>query len=828
MSDPYIIDKLPERHIRLLDLHPGQPNSPFQGRLRQTCLDLPEFYEALSYTWGPPTTSSFLHCESGSIPLTLNLAQALSRLRNTDKIRTLWIDQICINQNDDAERGQQVSLMGDIYRGAALVDIWLGEEDTETILVMEYIPFILQSFSNSDERDEAGDEVPHVIQVLGILSLKSPKWIALRNLFGRPYFRRMWIVQEVALGKKSFVYCGSHSVSWKDLAKSALCLEEDAERHVEAHRVVRMIKELKRRDGYEYPGHRPFVNLLHQSFNLLCTNPRDKIYGVLGLASDIRPGELLPDYSLSCQKVYHAVTIFCIQKYSSLEVLCYVRNPKELSGLPSWVPDWTVMSKIRESLGFRSAEKYCAAGGKTLRPRFHISEDNHILYTNGKLVDRIRKTGPMLSNENRDIDNYEILLEWEKYAHAVSPYATGETYPTILWRTLIADDGTRGNDSDRARQQLYEAFQNLIIRNRGLKDPSVRDENWKPVEELSIVNSRNMEFNKLMEAASFGRRIAITEHGFLGLVPGDAQVDDEICIFETASVPFVLRRTQQLGYHKLVGECYLQGWMDGSRFQNWTSPDMFEVSSNISSLLLLRDCSGYPKLAQYLSRSSDTEQTGSTFNAFRECSTRNILYIEAEMLELIEQQNIFDRRDLTGDRQQAICTFMATSRPKSRSTTQAARQTHQKDKGAERISIIRLQKPPAEVVKGLKIWSEGGNRTDSLGAPQLAGNGRTRLGNPGDLVLLGTAPSSDWISREDGTLAEVSDRRIAQAANILYHLVETLMAGILFVGAIVNLYYVKGVGVKLGLVGVYTGLCTLTLGIMSSAGRAELFASTAA
>jgi len=469
--------------------------------------------------------------------------------------------------------------MGDIYRGAAVVDIWLGEEDTETVLVMEYIPFILQSFSNSDERHKTGDEVPHVIEVLGILTLNSPKWIALRNIFGRPYFRRMWIVQEVALGKKSVVYCGSHSVSWDDLTKSALCLEGDTLRQVEAHRVVKMIKELKRLDGDEYPGHRPFVNLLHQSFNLLCTNPRDKIYGVLGLASDLRPGELLPDYSLSCQKVYHTVTIFCIQKYSSLEVLCHVRNPKELPGLPSWVPDWTVMSKIQESLGFKSAEKYCAAGGNTSRhrsrPRLYISEDNHILYTSGKFVDRIRKKGPILCNEKWDVD--EILLKWEKYAHTVSPYATGETYPTILWRTLIADGGTRGKDSDRTRQQLYEAFQNLIERNRGLKDPSVIShdrKNWKPVEEMSIVNSRAMEFEKLMEATSFGRRIAITEHGFLGLVPGDAQVDDEICIFETVSIPFVLRQAQQLGYHKVVGECYLQGWMDGSRFQNLTSVDI--------------------------------------------------------------------------------------------------------------------------------------------------------------------------------------------------------------------------------------------------------------
>ncbi|KUJ20755.1 HET-domain-containing protein, partial [Mollisia scopiformis] len=127
MSVPY--NKLAERCIRLLDLYPGELNSPFRGRLRPTGLDIPEFYEALSYTWGSPETAAFLHCESGSLPLTLNLVQALLRLRRTDTIRTLWIDQICINQDDEIERGQQVGLMGGIYRGASIVDIWLGEED---------------------------------------------------------------------------------------------------------------------------------------------------------------------------------------------------------------------------------------------------------------------------------------------------------------------------------------------------------------------------------------------------------------------------------------------------------------------------------------------------------------------------------------------------------------------------------------------------------------------------------------------------------------------------------------------------------------------------
>ncbi|CZR66519.1 uncharacterized protein PAC_16420 [Phialocephala subalpina] len=573
MSNPYSGNKLPERHIRLLDLHPGEIGTPFRGTLRHACLDSAEFYEALSYTWGAPITSSYLRCGSGSVPLTLNLTQALARLRRTDRTRTLWIDQICINQDNNAERGQQVSLMGDIYRGAAIVNIWLGEEDEETTEAMVYLPHLLQAFSNPDERDDVGDEVPHVMQVLSILTVRSPGWIGLRNIFERPYFRRMWIVQEVALGKTSAVQLGSHTIAWDDLAKAALCLEGDGGHQVDAHRVVRMIKLLRRQTVLDQPGRRPLIRLLHQSFNLLCTNPRDKIYGVLGLATDIRPGELLPDYSLSCQEVYHAATIFCVNKYKSLEVLCQVRHPKSLPALPSWVPDWTVISSLGQSLGFNLSENYSASGKKVSAPQFHLSDDKHTLYSNGKFVDNIQQVGTVMPSEQDLIVNvyerYEVLLEWEQYARTFSPYATGESYPTTFWRLLLADGGTRWKDSDRTRQQFYESHQNLVERNRDLAN-----KDWEPVAEMSIVNTRSLEFDKLMEAACYGRRIAITEQGFLGLVPADAQARDEICILESVKVPLVLRRVPLSGDHHLIGESYLQGWMDGSWFESSPNPNM--------------------------------------------------------------------------------------------------------------------------------------------------------------------------------------------------------------------------------------------------------------
>jgi hypothetical protein len=570
-----IYNKLADRSIRLLDLYPGEPNSPLQGSLRTAILDPPEFYEALSYTWGAPETAAFLHVETGSVPLTLNLVQALLRLRRKDTIRTIWIDQICINQNDIEERGQQVSLMGDIYRGASMVDIWLGEEDSDTSEGMLYIPHLLKSFTHSEERDETGDEVPHVLEVLGLLTIKSPRWIALRSLFERPYFRRMWIVQEVALGKKCVVYCGSHSVPWNNLAKAALCLEDDADHQADAHRVVRMIGGLKRMNVTGYSGHRPLMNLIHQSFNLLCTNPRDKIYGVLGLASDIMPEQFSPDYSLSVQDVYLATTIFCMRRYKSLEVLCQVRHPKLLPGMPSWVPDWTVMSAPRESLASKFGERYFAGGKEGPVLVLRLSDDKRTLYANGKLVDKIQQVGSVMLDLAQDVENKNrVLSEWRQYARKASPYFTGETYPTIFWRTLLADGDTRGKSSDNTRQQLYEAHQNLIDRNTGTFDGLPTSKPWEQVAEMSIVNSRSLEFERLMNAACLGRRIAITEQGFLGLVPSEAQLGDELVILETVRVPLVFRRVEFTTDHSSVGECYLQGGMDGALYNGSSGEDL--------------------------------------------------------------------------------------------------------------------------------------------------------------------------------------------------------------------------------------------------------------
>lgn len=124
----------PTNEIRLALLHPAtSEHQDIACDLQVASLKNEPNYEALSYTWGPPFNGQSL--EYGTILLsgavtraTGNLFHALRRLRLPNTIRTLWIDAICINQDDVLERSQQVAMMSQIYAGARRVLVWFGED----------------------------------------------------------------------------------------------------------------------------------------------------------------------------------------------------------------------------------------------------------------------------------------------------------------------------------------------------------------------------------------------------------------------------------------------------------------------------------------------------------------------------------------------------------------------------------------------------------------------------------------------------------------------------------------------------------------------------
>jgi hypothetical protein len=126
----YRYTKLHDDHsIRMLTLNPGALDDPLQGSLTYFDIGSGKEYETISYTWGEPNRNSEIRCGGKSIGITTSLAGALSRLRWPNRKRRLWVDQICINQDDEEERSQQVQFMNRIYENASHVLVWLDKDE---------------------------------------------------------------------------------------------------------------------------------------------------------------------------------------------------------------------------------------------------------------------------------------------------------------------------------------------------------------------------------------------------------------------------------------------------------------------------------------------------------------------------------------------------------------------------------------------------------------------------------------------------------------------------------------------------------------------------
>jgi hypothetical protein len=169
--------------IRILTLEPGTGDDPLVGHLGFENLDLNPQYEAISYCWGTDGRSSEITCDGKALPLTKSIEGALRRMRHATKQRRLWADQVCINQDDIAERSQQVSLMNAIYKGAKHVLVWLGEDKVgHGQAAMDMIHYLDGVFKNEELHNEF--KRAHSEE---LLSQDRKPWVPFSNLSRLPW-----------------------------------------------------------------------------------------------------------------------------------------------------------------------------------------------------------------------------------------------------------------------------------------------------------------------------------------------------------------------------------------------------------------------------------------------------------------------------------------------------------------------------------------------------------------------------------------------------------------------------------------------------------------
>lgn len=529
---PYRYSPLPgARCVRLLEIYRGIGD--LSCSLVTASLDDNIEYDALSYTWGDPRPPLFhvinpqqwerrhpIKCSGATILVAENLLQGLLRLRSfmeedgSALQRFVWVDAICINQNDTAERSSQVTMMGDIYANAKTVVAWLGKHDAYTERALQLIGY-LSAIPQEDYQRYKGLELSQAHP-----GIPETDWNALAAFFKRSYFSRVWIVQELALAYGVIFLCGSFTTTLEALFNcSTYFIYTQSSKYLTLRHSLfasisdRMQKKTIRPVGYELSviskirsslgsGHisARYVMEIGRAWN--ATDPRDNVFAMYGLAERMLQGsstELTvrpksPDYSKTVAQVYVEYAEYILATSQNLQLLSSVEDKSHRSAelsdsLPSWVPDQSVLMVPTPLqiiwLGHRYM-KWDPIGGDSGGTGIGVPIDGRVLLVAGAYFDTIVSVPPPLSNPENQF-NWVDILDHLRPVWAVSVSST--SFADALWRTVISDTQLPSHEHP-APPEIGRAFGELLVSRLSLMQVAHLDP--FEVKQLHLVNQELM------------------------------------------------------------------------------------------------------------------------------------------------------------------------------------------------------------------------------------------------------------------------------------------------------------------------------------------------
>ncbi|KAI9740337.1 MAG: hypothetical protein M1834_004916 [Cirrosporium novae-zelandiae] len=583
--------------IRLLTLHPANPNANIQISFRVVKLSKPDSeYDALSYTWGdpkPPGHKIFVQSNKKPqhlqylqpIHITENLYAALKHLRHKNEARSLWVDALCINQErGNAEKGKQIEQMDKIFNNAKEVYVWLGQSDETSDMAMEFIREVASpsKFERLITKDENCD-----------------KWKALTKLMTRPWFSRRWVVQEIALAKSVSLCCGRKRIRWSKFADAVGLIGSEWPRirrlltknrkaflgdthALGASALVELSNNLLRTadDGKTLVRLATLEYLVSNLTTFNVTEPHDMIYSLLALAKDTQNGEIQVHYSKSVDSLCAKVVKLSIRTSNSLDIICRPWASVEDKSLPSWVCS---ASKHPFSIRFvdRQFERQNGdlfignpdkriynAGGIAKRSDYKI-QAAPILSVCGVVFDKAGTFGGIAEHAT-------VPARWLKLAKWKN--VTEDNIPEAFCRTLVAD---RGSDGNRPPTWYGNAAKRAWTISTLDSSPTPTLDMGKILRQGHLA-PKIKEFLLRVQATIFGRKFVVTEdRKRFGLGPRNMKLGDLICVLKGCSVPVVLRpSTVSQGTFTVIGEAYIDGVMDGELMESeaFKNREWFDLS----------------------------------------------------------------------------------------------------------------------------------------------------------------------------------------------------------------------------------------------------------
>ncbi|KAK2729262.1 hypothetical protein CKAH01_10350 [Colletotrichum kahawae] len=415
--------------------------------------------------------------------------------------------------------------MGEIYKKAEQVIVWLGPDDDDTPVAMETIKILSEGVVMEWHRrlfTTSPGTAAHMLRNRPDHStLTLAQWTALRSLITRPWFTRLWVRQEVALASRVVVVCGYFQAEWEDVEKVAILLEHSL---VKVH--IRLRDILFVRSLFHFHGSDELGYILHRSSFCGYSDARDLVYANLSTSSAIKVLHIEPNYNVSVAAVYRDLILQYVQHFGNLDILRSCDSQNSPRDFESFVPDFAVAKS--ES---RLVNEYAHGGTRHLPA---IVEGGRMLKLKGRYIGKVsyvsrfqRPLSTGYADRDKNIDIVMTYRRWEPEDLFTATYPTGGTLLDAFIALLAggAYKEVYGGAHHPTREEAKEAFLAVV---------------WSG-------GNVNME-------------------GHVGATPGDIRTGDVISVLPGGSVPFVLRpalQDAQSGCYQLVGPCYIEGVMFG-------------------------------------------------------------------------------------------------------------------------------------------------------------------------------------------------------------------------------------------------------------------------
>jgi Heterokaryon incompatibility protein (HET) len=612
-TDSYTYRRLKKSgDIRLLLVYPRLSFLPIKCSLLDGPLTRILMYEAVSYTWGAPGKTKEIWVDDKIMMVTESAYEILDSSSSLLFPRLLWIDSLCINQDDDTEKAEQVQLMGTIYGYADLVYVWLGR----SVMDKNYKPHMWGSSRyatlSKDRADKSYFEEtrlafsllkePEILRSAFFIveagayneyagnnqtALNSHKWRAFLSLLCHPWFQRIWVVQEVALAQKVRVIYGREEIDWDFLASSLAAISHDRQlgallqwsqgihfgqlQQTSLFNAIR-INQLRGEDQSFR-----ISDVLANCMFFKATNPRDLIFGIYGIYPSAAKEIMAVDYSASVKTVYvNAARALC--KPGDIELLLSIgglgHGDKNIEGLPSWVPDWTTTRSHERNYHNFTIEKQKLVIGPAVGIELSLS---------GFVIDCIKELGPMFDEStwyDKEWGVDEVYHFAKRYNELVAlaknsplttdPYSHSKPKPD---HSRERSPDQTPSASDKPTESLHEALVRSLCGNQTWRFGYFVDKGsftdcltaWEAdlkyfSGDKKLPSSVDFDvlkrMNRTMETIrSFcsGRRLFIGLEGYIGICPRLTMPGDLICTVPGIAVPFILRETGVSGRDLLNG-----------------------------------------------------------------------------------------------------------------------------------------------------------------------------------------------------------------------------------------------------------------------------------